>query len=76
MNSKEHSRQGWAIGVVSMLAMGGVLILASAAQADQLGGDGGPAAACPNPGFDAGLNIDEIVAQRKVEMAQAYVDRD
>ena len=75
MNSNDSIRRAWAIGVASILAMGGVLILPSAAQADQLGGDSGPAAVCPDPGFDAGLDIDDIVAARKVEMAQAFVDR-
>ena len=71
MNSNNSSRRAWAIGVASILAMGGVLILPSPAQADQLGGDCGPSVrrVCSWP------DIDDIVAQRKVAMAPAFVDR-
>lgn len=63
-------RQALAIGVASILVMGGMLLLPSAAQADQFGGD-----CCPSaPRLYAGLDIDDIVAQRKVEMAQALID--
>ena len=71
MNSKNVNKLRWAIGVASILVMGGVLNLPSAAQADQLGGEGGPSASR----FYSGLDIDDIVADRKVEMAQAFVDR-
>ena len=70
-NSNHSSRRAWAIGVASILAMGGMLILPSPAQADQLGGDCGSSVrrVCSWP------DIDDIVAQRKVAMAQAFVDR-
>ena len=71
-NSNDSSKRAWAIGVASILVMGGLLILPSAAQADQLGGDGGPSASR----LYSGLDIDDIVAQRKVAMAPALVDRD
>ena len=75
MKSKDNSKQAWALGVASILAVGGVFVLPSPAQGDQLGGGGGPAAVCTDPGFDAGVDIDDIVAQRKVEMARAFADR-
>ena len=71
MNSNDSSRWARAIGVASILVMGGVLNLPSAAQADQLGGEGGPSASR----FYSGLDIDDIVADRKVAMAQALVDQ-
>ena len=72
MNSYDSSRRAWAIGVASILVMGGVLILPSAAQADQLGsGD-----CCPSaPRLYSGLDIVDIVTDRKVAIAQAFVDR-
>jgi len=71
MNSKNSSRHGWAAGVASILVMGGLLSHPSVAVADQLEGDGGPAAVCPQ----GGPGIDDVVAQRKIAAAQEYVDR-
>ena len=71
MNSKNVNKSRWAIGVASFLVSGGMLILPSAAQADQVDGGGG----LPASHLYFGLDIDDIVADRKVEMAQAFVDR-
>ena len=74
MNSKNINKKRWAIGVASFLVSGAMLILpsaAQAAQADQLDGGGSSASR-----FYNGLDIDDLVADRKVEMAQALVDRD
>jgi hypothetical protein len=71
MNSKNSSRYGWAAGAASILVMGVMLIHPTDAVADQLEGDGGPAAVCPQGGPD----IDDVVAERKIATAQDYVDR-
>jgi hypothetical protein len=71
MNSKNSNRHGRVAGVASILVMSGMLIHPSVAVANQLEGDSGPAAVCPQGGPD----IDNVVADRKVASAQAYVDQ-
>jgi hypothetical protein len=80
MNARQgikHQRLPLLAGIASIMLAGAAVVAPSAASADQLdGGASGVAVDVASPGASfASGDVDDVVAYRKVAMAQDRVDR-